>query len=643
MTPEARAREGIARAEEAERALEERLSGISRARITAFLFFVGPLLLIETSPSAWTAPLLAAGAIGFVAFVLLVRRHRRVRRARDRERLRGELHRATIARLERRWDAAPLPPLEGAPPDHPYAHDLDILGRGSLAHLLGRVGTAPGRAALRRALLDPLAPRPGEALRLFAPHLAPGTAPLPAPRELAPWKAAHLERQAGVRRLAREPDLMEALELAARSVEGSGSGGRTLAFLQWSEEEPWLASRRWALPAARALTLFNLATGVAWFTGWLQPPLWALGLAGAWGLNRWAGAEADRRLGAAEGGEGDPARWSGLLEVARGLPADDPLLDRIRRDAGEPGDGAPEALARLSRICDWGAVRYSSLVHFPLAAICAWDIHVLDRLERWQARHGARTGPWVLAVAELELVLALAGLHSEHPAWAFPEVVAAEGGGPLGGSDLGHPLLRPEACVGNDVELPEPGRLLLVTGSNMAGKTTLLRALGANQILALAGGPVAAGSFTTRPVLPWTAMRVSDSLTEGVSYFMAELRRLRRVVDAARAGPILFLLDEILQGTNTAERRTAARIVLGHLLATEGVGAVTTHDLTLADAPELRERSVNIHFREEVIEGEGGRRLDFDYRLRPGPATSRNALLLLELVGLGPEGPLPEN
>jgi DNA mismatch repair ATPase MutS len=203
---------------------------------------------------------------------------------------------------------------------------------------------------------------------------------------------------------------------------------------------------------------------------------------------------------------------------------------------------------------------------------------------------------------------------------------------------LGHPLIDPDRCVRNDVEVPAPGRLLLVTGSNMAGKTTLLRALGVNQALALAGGPVAASAFDTSALLPWCAMRVRDSLESGVSYFLAELQRLRAVVEAARAVPSLFLLDEILQGTNSEERRIAAQIVLGELLRTESVGAITTHDLSLAAGGELAERAVNVHFREDVESVDGKHVLHFDYRLRPGPATSRNALLLLEIVGLVPSG-----
>ncbi len=276
---------------------------------------------------------------------------------------------------------------------------------------------------------------------------------------------------------------------------------------------------------------------------------------------------------------------------------------------------------------------HRSVLHVPLVALCSWDLHVADRLEKWHARYGAACREWIRCLGEIEVLSALASLSFDHPDWSFPEL-SSDDGCNVRATALGHPLLDPETCVRNDVELPSAHSLLLVTGSNMAGKSTLLRSIGANQILALIGGPVCARQFRTRPLLPWTVMRVSDSLQEGVSHFLAELKRLKRVVDGARAGPILFLLDEILTGTNSEDRLTAARIILQHLLRTTAVGAVSTHDLTLASTEPLKASTRDVHFREEVRLVEGRRRLEFDYVLRDGPATSRNALLLLEMVGL---------
>jgi len=206
-----------------------------------------------------------------------------------------------------------------------------------------------------------------------------------------------------------------------------------------------------------------------------------------------------------------------------------------------------------------------------------------------------------------------------------------------------HPYLSPSVAVPNDVRVGPTESFLLVTGSNMSGKSTLLRAIGVNVVLARAGGPVAAAQMTLPPVRLETSMRIRDSLEEGLSFFMAELRRLKTVVDAARAPgtPVLYLLDEILQGTNTAERQIAARTVIRGLLDAGAIGAITTHDLTLATAPDLASRAHAVHFQETFGRDKDGPTLSFDYLLREGLATSTNALALMELVGLGTPPPEP--
>ena len=203
---------------------------------------------------------------------------------------------------------------------------------------------------------------------------------------------------------------------------------------------------------------------------------------------------------------------------------------------------------------------------------------------------------------------------------------------------VGHPLLG-AGRVANDVEVGPAGTFLLVTGSNMSGKSTLIRALGLAAVLAQAGGPVCAESLTLPPVELGTSVLIEDSLEDGVSYFMAELRRVKEIVDLAaesrrRGRTLLYLLDEILRGTNTVERQVAVRRVLVHLLAEGAIGAVATHDLMLAEIDELADACRAVHFRETLEGGAGRPRMSFDYKLRPGVATTRNALKLLELVGI---------
>jgi len=244
------------------------------------------------------------------------------------------------------------------------------------------------------------------------------------------------------------------------------------------------------------------------------------------------------------------------------------------------------------------------------------------------------------ALGELDALCAFAQVKADNQGWAMPDLVETET--VFTGRDLGHPLISDERRVGNDVTVGPPGTLLLITGSNMSGKSTLLRAIGLNAVLAQAGAPACAASLRLPPVDLETSIRVQDSLEHGLSYFMAALARLKGVVDRSqpvartRTGrTVLYLLDEILQGTNTAERAIAVRGVARHLLGAGAIGVMTTHDLGLAEEEPLNTAAQLVHFTEIVDPGGG---MTFDYRLRPGLATSRNALRLMHLIGINLEG-----
>jgi DNA mismatch repair ATPase MutS len=265
-------------------------------------------------------------------------------------------------------------------------------------------------------------------------------------------------------------------------------------------------------------------------------------------------------------------------------------------------------------------------------------VHLLAALEAWQTAAGKRARHWLAALGEAEALAALATLAHDQPAWAFPEI-ATDGTVHIEAKALGHPMLPDATRVTNDAAVGPPGTVLLITGSNMSGKSTLLRSLGTNTVLALAGAPVCARHMRLPVLSLHTSIRVADSVVQGVSYFMAQLQRMKQIVSAADAAgpddtPVLYLLDEILQGTNTAERRIAATRVIRHLVDGGAIGAVTTHDLELADEPALRDAIVPVHFTETVTEDTGQLRMSFDYLLRPGIATSTNALALMRMVGL---------
>jgi len=331
-------------------------------------------------------------------------------------------------------------------------------------------------------------------------------------------------------------------------------------------------------------------------------------------------------------GEQGLRRYSEIIDEASRGDFESPVLRKLRDGLTQGTTPPPQALHNLFRLAELGEAR-RNMLHPVLNPVLHWDIHVVRAAERWKLRHGTDLRGWLDALGELDALSALAGLAHAHPEWAYPTfgeepVLEAEA--------LGHPLLPPRDCVTNDVRVGPPGTFLLVTGSNMSGKSTLLRAIGANVVLAGAGAPVHATRLTLPEVEVRASMRFQDALDEGVSYFMAGLRRLKAVVEGARDAPperpVLYLLDEILQGTNTAERQIAARGGIRELLGCQAVGAVTTHDLSLADVDDLKARAEAVHFVD--LPGDEEEPIAFDYRLRPGIATSTNALKLMELMGL---------
>ncbi|MGI8588950.1 MAG: MutS-related protein [Chloroflexia bacterium] len=546
-----------------------------------------------------------AGLALFVVFVALVAHHLSLGRLRHRYAELRQINDEALMRLARDWNALPLRHTVSADPAHPYAADLDIFGHASLFHLLDTTGTYLGETTLRDWLL---ATAPPDAVR---------------------------ERQAAVAELAPQSDFRDELALRARIL--SGDRPDPEPFLAWAESEPWMAKRPGLLWTARISVLLLWISIIAQLTGLLPGPLWIGFVILNWYL-RWGLARPLRPiLNAVSERVGAFRAYGDALEVLSTARFTAPMLRRIAADLSAGDLPAYQQMARLGRRANF-VYPEDNLLNIPIQLFTLWDLHVAASLEAWQAVAGQRARGWLRALGEAEALSALSGRLFDNPDWTFPDFDPAALA--LDARALGHPLLPPTACVVNDVSVGPAGTFLLVTGSNMSGKSTLLRAIGVNIVLAGAGGPVFAASLDLPPVTLWTSMRIQDSLEQGVSYFMAELNRLKDVVDAARlahdgGGPRLFyLLDEILQGTNTAERQIAARRIISYLVAEGALGAVSTHDLTLADAPETAAVAHPIHFTESFTSGPDGPAMTFDYKIRPGIATSTNALRLMEIVGL---------
>ena len=514
-----------------------------------------------------------------------------------------------LARLRRDWAALTLRPAETGALSALNAADLDLLGHASLQHLLNTVTTPSGQERLISWLLIPAAPETITA------------------------------RQEAVRELAPMLEVRDELTLFGALADYSPAS--QARFLAWAEGTPWLASHRWlnvySAVAVGALVVLALAQA----TGVLPYPFWLVVIAANVIVAQTSGREVERQISQVAEEQGAYLPYVGLFGYLSQQRFTAPLLERARGALAAESGSAESALRSLASRMRFADVRLS-IIGPVLQLGLLWNIHALRMLESWRARSGSRARGWFELLADLEALSGLAALAFDNPGWAFPTLEPAATG-TLSASGLGHPLLAPESCVGNDVTLGPGGTFLLVTGSNMSGKSTLLRAIGLNITLAQAGAPVCASAMRLPPIGLATSMRIQDSLEQGVSYFMAELRRLKLVVDEMRRVAAsgerlpLFLLDEILSGTNSGERRIAARAVIHSLLALGATGAVSTHDLSLVEEPELRAASVPVHFTERFTRGPDGPSMSFDYLLRPGVATSVNALALMEIAGLPTE------
>ncbi|HEY7850687.1 MAG TPA: hypothetical protein VIC27_11520 [Ktedonobacterales bacterium] len=593
--------------------------------VVAFLGGLALLVVAVFAGGGWWlvggALALALFAVAFVRQAQLDERHRRYVAL-------CELSAEGAARLRRDWShmtlraappaAAEKPETQANPLAASNAADLDLLGHASLQHLLHTVTTPAGQHLLVSWLLAPTTP------------------------------ALMRERQAAVRELA--PQLTLRDELSVFGKLSNMQASEYQRFLAWTVEASrltrsgWLAVWSFAAPVALALFIVAQVSGV------IPYPLWLLVLIANVGVIQWRGRQIEAEVDRVAETRGAFLPYAGLFAYLRAQRFEAPLLRRAHDTLEAVGGSADAQLRALGRIMRFGDARLS--VIGPLLQIgLLWNVHTLRLLERWRERAGSRVAAWFELLAEVEALAGLAALSFDNPDWAFPTItelateMADASAGRLEARALGHPLLPPDACVRNDVTIGPPGTFLLVTGSNMSGKSTLLRAIGVNITLAQAGAPVCAAAMSLPPIALGSSMRAQDSLEEGVSYFMAELRRLKQVVDALRVvgqrgeRTPLFLLDEILSGTNTSERQIAARTVIRFLLDHGATGAVSTHDLTLAQAPDLTPLSQAVHFTERFTRDAQGPAMTFDYLLRPGIATSVNALKLMELVGLpAPEG-----
>ena len=586
---------------------------LARARVITFLPAIG-LAIYACFWSAIGWPWSLAAGLLVVAFVVVVRLHENVLRDARELRQRLYMNQTQLARHERRWDL--IPSCEVAiPPDHEFvANDLDLFGPKSLFQLISLTHTPFGEDTLRDWLLVPATPL-----------------------EIT-------ERQQAVSFLAPKADLREELDLRGRLL--GTSRNCTLAFVEWAESPPFFATRAWLAWLTRLTTLAFVTALLALLSGIVPREFAFLAIVAISCVNLalivlFAGRIHDV-LSRVTSRSHDLRQYQPLLEAIATLPANVPHFARLHAQMGNTPLEPVTQLDALMRLVRFANLRNNGLFGLPYYVsqiFLLTDFHVVARMENWQRRHGGLVRPWLEAVGHVEALSSLATLAHDNPRWCMP-IVEDVPVKTITANELGHPLLADVIAVPNDVVVGPPGSFVLVTGSNMSGKSTLLRAVGLNVILAQAGGPVSARDFRLPPIELATCMRIRDSLADGVSFFLAELRRLKQIVDQSRdrraddSRPLLYLLDEILQGTNSAERHLAVARVIGRLVESGSIGMVSTHDLELAHSPELSQACRVVHFRETFTGRDGDQQMTFDYQLRPGVSPTTNALKLLDFVGL---------
>ncbi len=568
-----------------------------RASITSNLrlvvFFSGVLI-------AWLVfgtRSMAAGWLGPPAatFAVLLVVHDRLLTRKDRALRSVAFYQRGLDRLNASWSGGGEPGERFRDAHHPYADDLDLFGEGSLFELLCTARTRAGEERLAQWLLEPAAP---DAIRA---------------------------RQEAVAELRGRLDLREDL---ARLGDEVRAGLHPEALSNWGNARATLDSRALAVAAAAMAGLT-----VAGLLVWILTPLGAFPFGVALLVGTGFTMTANRRVSAVIRAMQAPARdlslFSHLLERLESESYACAMLVSLRAELDEDGAPPSKQIARLRLLIDLIDASRNQLF-IPIAWMLLWNLQLACAIDRWRVKCGPALSRWIDAVGEFEALSAFSTFGYEHPDFPFPEIV--EDAVHFEGTALGHPLLPADRCVRNDLSLIAPLQVLIVSGSNMSGKSTLMRTVGTNTALALAGAPVCAQSLRLAPVSIGASIRIQDSLQEGSSRFYAEILRLRQITELAREhGPALFLLDEILHGTNSHDRGIGAEAVVRSLVKSGSIGIVTTHDLALTQlADALEGRARNVHFQDHLEEGV----IKFDYRMHPGVVTKSNALELMRAVGL---------
>ena len=579
---------------------------------------VACLFLAAASVAGVAIPWLVLAGILFIGFLGVAFYHELMERQIRQSNLLMRIYDQSAARIRRDWPKLKFEDCQPSEKFEPVSVDLDLFGPNSLYALLATAKTVSGVATLGQWIEQPAEPDEIKARQVAVAEL----------KDQADWRT----------------------DFALRCHQLSASQSGPSRFVTWAESDDWIHPRPWLLWFCRLNALATIAAILLLLTGILPltiaGPILIVTITLNFVVSVFFAGTMHEIFNSISSHRHEIAHYTELFSGISEFESKSPFLKQIQSQLTDEPNNVLKHIASLSQLNWLANIRKNGMlfiVYLMFEFLFMWDVHVLHLLERWKQRHGKLARTWFEALGKWEAILALSNLAYDNRDWVFPIVEQREGSDVLiQCKQLGHPLMD-ESRVCNDAAVGPPGSVLLVTGSNMSGKSTLLRSVGVNVVLAQMGSVVCAKEMSLPPTVVETSMRIVDSLAAGTSFFMAELKRLKEIVDQAdsfsnnSSQTLLFLLDEILQGTNSAERQIAVSRVVESLIDRGAIGAISTHDLDLGTTAELKEACIPIHFTEQFETVDGKKQMTFDYHARKGIAPTTNALKLLEMVGLADE------
>jgi ABC-type multidrug transport system fused ATPase/permease subunit len=568
-------------------------SGLSSLRLIAFVAGVGVLLYGIYSP--WKS-IISLAVILFGVFIYLVIRHAQLNDEIEFQTKMVKINEVAVMRIDGEWTTFTDDGAEYINHGHPYTTDLNIFGGGSLFQYISVPLSFGGRQLLVELLRT----------RLSTAEIAP--------------------RQEAVADLAPRLNFRQHLQVTASNSFFRNKNPEDV--LSWLEKEQQLRSMPQAVLFLPVVTLLLFMLAILGYITYVIPfsALAVQALVALWGekLVSYRFQDLEKPVVLLK-------RYVQLLALVEREAFTGIFLKKQKSRLFADVLPASRLIGRLVRIAERNDIRLSNaIIYYPLNVGFFWDLWTLRKLEAWQKSWGTSVRDWFEAVAEIEATSCLSGLCYDNPDWVFPGV--QDDVPMIDAKNIAHPLIPTDERIGNDLSMPQQGRVLMITGSNMSGKSTLLRTVGINLVLAYVGAPVCAMAMTCSTMSIYCKMQIHDDLKERTSTFYAELKRMKMIIDAAKTNePQLFLLDEIFRGTNSRDRIIATRTVIRKLHKLKTIGLVSTHDLELGSLAEEYAGTINnYHYTDDIKDGH----IEFDYKLKPGISKTANALALMKMIGI---------